>query len=190
MSADGANFNIPARSGLHPALSNRHEGAERQYCERGRHIGKACLADQRPESYSGIGKAGYQHSAAVDQDRDKAQCQKYCHYGNSRFGSSFEPSSSTPPINECTISGAASRCSQKAMSVRRVSRSGSAMSNRMAKPKTARPQARIRACAPRAAAAEKARNQSNDREPQRAAPRRNSYRYPKAPVVQCRQQHG
>jgi len=94
-------------------------------------------------------------------------------------------------MNECTMSGAASRCSQKAISVPAVSRSGSFMSNRMAKPKIARPQARIEG-AVRAAWQlwKKPRSQSHDREQQRAAPRRYSYGHPKAPVVQCRQQHG
>ncbi len=44
-------------------------------------------------------------------------------------------------INECTINGAAKRCSQKAQSARRVRRSRSEMSYRIATAKTAKPHA-------------------------------------------------
>jgi hypothetical protein len=79
-------FQYPGTEWLPSGAEQQHESAEGQDCERGRYVGKACLADQRPEGTSGIDEAGYQQSAPVNQDRDKAECQKHCHYGNSRFG--------------------------------------------------------------------------------------------------------
>src|SRR4029450_13820800 len=79
----------PGTEWLPSGAEQQHESAEDQDCERGRDVGKARLADQRPEGTSGIDEAGDQQGPPFNQDRDKAERQKHGHYGNSRFGFEF-----------------------------------------------------------------------------------------------------
>src|SRR5437016_4571767 len=58
-------FQYPGTEWLPSGTKQQHESAEGQDCEGGRYVGKARLADQRPECTAGIGEARYQQSAPV-----------------------------------------------------------------------------------------------------------------------------